>query len=64
MNFVNYRKQKEVNIDNKGMHLKYFIIIFLLLILLLTFRLFWLQFVDGASLKERAYKQITANTEV
>ncbi len=58
---MNYRKQKEVNIDNKGMHLKYFIIIFLLLILLLIFRLFWLQFVDGASLKERAYKQITAN---
>lgn len=58
---MNYRKQKDVKIDNKGKHLKSFAIIFLVIILLLIIRLFWLQFVDGASLKESAYKQITAN---
>ena len=58
---MNYRKQKEVQIDNKSMHLKFFAVIFLILILLLVFRIFWLQFIDGDSLKERAYKQITAN---
>lgn len=58
---MNYRKQKEVKIDNKSTHLKWFAVIFLILILLLLFRIFWLQFVDGDSLKERAYKQITAN---
>lgn len=58
---MNYKKQKEIKIDNKGKHLKYFSIVFLVIILLLIIRLFWLQFVDGASLKENAYKQITAN---
>lgn len=58
---MNYKKQKEVKIDNKSTHLKWFAIIFLILILLLVFRIFWLQFIDGDSLKERAYKQITAN---
>ena len=58
---MNYKKQKEVNIDNKSTHLKWFAVIFLILILLLVFRIFWLQFIDGSFLKERAYKQITAN---
>ena len=58
---MNYKKQKEVKIDNKSTHLKWFAVIFLILILLLVFRIFWLQFIDGSSLKERAYKQITAN---
>jgi hypothetical protein len=58
---MNYKKQKEVKIDNKSTHLKWFAVIFLILILLLIFRIFWLQFVDGSTLKERAYKQITAN---
>ena len=58
---MNYKKQKEVKIENKSTHLKWFAIIFLILILLLIFRIFWLQFVDGSTLKERAYKQITAN---
>ncbi len=58
---MNYKKQKEVKIDNKSTHLKWFAVIFLILILLLVFRIFWLQFIDGDSLKEQAYKQITAN---
>lgn len=58
---MNYKKQKEVKIDNKGTHLKWFAIVFLILILLLIIRLFCLQFIDGDSLKEKAYKQITAN---
>ena len=58
---MNYKKQKEVKIDNKSTHLKWFAVIVLILILLLVFRIFWLQFIDGDSLKEQAYKQITAN---
>lgn len=58
---MNYKKQKDVKLENKSKHLKWFAIIFLLLILLLIFRIFWLQFVDGDFLKEKAYKQITAN---
>ena len=58
---MNYKKQKEVKIDNKSTHLKWFAVIFLILILLLVCRIFWLQFIDGSFLKERAYKQITAN---
>lgn len=58
---MNYKKQKEIKLENKSKHLKWFAIIFLLLILLLIFRIFWLQFVDGDFLKEKAYKQITAN---
>ena len=61
MNFMNYKKQKEVKLENKGKHLKWFFIIFLFLVLLLIIRLFWLQFIDGDSLKEQSYKQITAN---
>ncbi|MGN1299971.1 MAG: penicillin-binding transpeptidase domain-containing protein, partial [Clostridia bacterium] len=58
---MNYKKQKEVKIDNKSTHLKWFAVIFLILILALIFRIFWLQFIDGSTLKEQAYKQITAN---
>lgn len=58
---MNYKKQKEVKIDNKGTHLKWFAVMFLIFILLLIFRIFWLQFIDGDFLKERAYKQITAH---
>lgn len=58
---MNYKKKKEVKIDNKSTHLKWFVITFILIILILIFRIFWLQFIDGDSLKERAYKQITAN---
>lgn len=58
---MNYKKQKEIKLENKSKHLKWFAIIFLILIFLLIFRLCWLQFVDGDFLKEKAYKQITAN---
>lgn len=58
---MNYKKQKEIKLENKSKHLKWFAIIFLILILLLIFRIFWLQFIDGDFLKEKAYKQITAN---
>ena len=58
---MNYKKKKEVKIDNKSTHLKWFALIFLILIVLLLFRIFWLQFINGNFLKEKAYKQITAN---
>ncbi len=58
---MNYKKQKEVQIDNKPKRLILFAAFSLLLIILLIIRLFWIQFIDGDSLKEKAYKQITAN---
>ena len=58
---MNYKKNKEVKIDNKGKHLQWFAIVFFILVLLLIIRLFWLQVVDASSLQEKAYKQIIAN---
>lgn len=58
---MNYKKSKIITIDNKAKHLRWFAVIFLIFVLLLIGRLFWLQFVDASSLKEKAYKQITAN---
>ena len=58
---MNFKKQKEVKIENKSTHLKWFIIIFLIFILLLIVRLFVIQFIDADMLKEKAYKQNTAN---
>lgn len=58
---MNYKKQKEVKLENKGKHLKWYFVVFLLVVILLVVRLFWLQFIDGDSLKEKAYKQNTAN---
>ena len=58
---MNYKKSKEVKIDNKSKHLKWFAIVFFAVVFLLIIRLFWLQVVDASTLQERAYKQITAN---
>lgn len=58
---MNYKKTKEITIDNKTKHLRWFAIVFVFFILAIIFRLFWIQFVDASTLKERAYKQITAN---
>lgn len=58
---MNYKKGKEVKIDNKSKHLKWFAIVFFAVVFLLIIRLFWLQVVDASTLQERAYKQITAN---
>ena len=58
---MNYKNKKNVQIENKGTHLKWFVVIFAFFIILLISRLFILQFVDSASLKEKAYKQSTAN---
>ena len=58
---MNYKNKKNVQIENKGNHLKWFVVIFAFFIILLISRLFILQFVDSASLKEKAYKQSTAN---
>lgn len=58
---MNYKKKKEPKIDNKGKHLMWFVAIFLILILLLIVRLFWIQFIDASTLKEKAYKQSTSN---
>lgn len=66
----NYRKQvysKKPKIVDKPIPIKRLrtlsiigIVIFLLLIL----RLFWIQFVNGASLKEKAYRQQTSSTVI
>lgn len=58
---MNYKKQKNIQIDNKSKRLKWFVVVFVIFILALISRLFVLQFVDSASLKEKAYKQSTAN---
>lgn len=58
---MNYKKQKNMQIDNKGKRLKWFVVVFTIFILALISRLFVLQFIDSASLKEKAYKQSTAN---
>ncbi|MGN1327254.1 MAG: peptidoglycan D,D-transpeptidase FtsI family protein, partial [Clostridia bacterium] len=58
---MNFKKKKEPKIDNKGKHLLWFAIIFFLILLLLVVRLFWIQFVDASTLKEKAYKQSTSN---
>ena len=60
----NFNIKKEVQIDNKPIHLLVFAIVFLALLVILVIRLFWIQFVDGAELKEMAYKQITANLTI
>lgn len=60
----NTRKKKEIQIDNKGTHLKFFAIVSAILILALVCRMCWIEFVDGTSLKERAYRQITANLTI
>ena len=56
------KNKKIVKIDNKTKRLRFFTVIFVLFIILLIARLFHLQFVQGASLKESAYKQITASS--
>lgn len=58
---MNYKKQQNIQIDNKSKRLKWFVVVFVIFILALISRLFVLQFVDSASLKEKAYKQSTAN---
>lgn len=58
---MNYKKQKNVQIENKSKRLKWFVIVFTFFVLALISRLFVLQFVDSASLREKAYKQTTAN---
>jgi len=55
-------KKKVIKIDNKAKHLKCFAIVFVIVIILLIVRLFWLQFIQGTELKEMAYKQITSST--
>lgn len=59
---MNYKKNK--NLENKSKKLLTFAIVFVLFSFLLLFRIFWLQFIDGDSLKERQYKQSTANTVI
>ena len=54
--------KKIVKIVNKSKRLKFFAVVFVLLIIALLVRLFYIQFVDGDHLKELAYKQITAST--
>ena len=56
------QKNKVIKIENKPKRLKFFAIAFVFLIILLIIRIFWLQFVQGSSLKEMAYKQITSST--
>lgn len=59
---MNYKKNK--NLENKSKKLLIFAIVFVLFSFLLLFRIFWLQFIDGDTLKEKQYKQSTANTVI
>ena len=59
---MNYKKNK--NLENKSKKLLIFAIVFVLFSFLLLFRIFWLQFIDGNTLKEKQYKQSTANTVI
>ena len=59
---MNYKKNK--NLENKSKKLLIFAIVFVLFSFLLHFRIFWLQFIDGDTLKEKQYKQSTANTVI
>ena len=58
---MNYKKNSIITIENKNKRLYIFGGIFILIALVLVFRIFWLQFIDGDDLKERQYKQTTAN---
>lgn len=58
---MNYKKNSIINMENKGKKLLIFASVFLIIALLLVFRIFWLQFIDGDKLKEKQYKQTTAN---
>lgn len=62
----NYRKKlnnKSISIDKSlpSKKLKIALRFFLIVLILLIIRLFWIQFIDGAWLKERAYRQQTAS---
>ena len=54
--------KKVIKIPNKRKRLICFIVIFVLLVLALIARLFYLQFVKGSYLSELAYKQITSSS--
>lgn len=56
------KANKTIKIENKSKHLKWFSRCFVLLVLALIARLFYLQFVKGDYFKELAYKQITSST--
>ena len=58
---MNYKKNSIITIENKNKRLYIFGGIFILIALALVFRIFWLQFIDGDDLKEKQYKQTTAN---
>ena len=55
-------KKTTVKIENKGKRIKYFALTFILLLIALIARLFYLQFIKGSYLSELAYKQITASS--
>jgi len=62
----NYRKsinKKNISIDRAipAKKLKLILISSTIILLLLIIRLFWIQFIDGAWLKEKAYRQQTAS---
>ena len=57
----NENKNGKIKKFEKATHLKWFAGIVFVVILLLVIRIFYLQFIIGNELKEKAYKQITAN---
>lgn len=57
-------KNKTIKISNKPKHLIIFAVIFIILLLLLIARIFYLQFIKGDFLKELEYKQITSSTVI
>ena len=61
MSIKNKKKNvREIKLENKAKHLKWFAIVFVLIIVLLFARLFYLQFINASWLKEKAYRQTTS----
>ncbi len=64
-NVKNLKIEKElINTKSRTIRLSKLLILSFLMFILLIFRLAWLQFVQGNSLKEQAYKQQTSNTVI
>lgn len=62
-NIKNLKAEKElINSKSRNIRLSKFLIISFSFFILLIIRLAWIQFVQGNSLKEQAYKQQTSNT--
>lgn len=64
-NIKNFNKEKElIYAKYRTKRLSVLILVIFLIFILLIIRLSWIQFIQGSSLKEQAYKQQTANLTI